>query len=75
MVLARLEEARKAGVDPAVLDERRQRLRDRIETPATAAASEAKQALQKEDTAGARAAMKRARDLKAQAEALDSAQP
>jgi len=68
-VLARLEEARKAGVDPAVLGERRQRLRDRVETLATAAASEAKRA------AAARAAIKRARDLKAQAEALGSTPP
>jgi len=74
-VLARLEEARKAGVDPAVLGERRQRLRDRVETLATAAASEAKQALQKNDAAAARAAIKRARDLKAQAEALGSTPP
>ena len=74
-VLARLEEARMAGADAAVLGERRQRLRDRVETLATAAASEAKQALQKNDSAAARAAIKRARDLKAQAEALDAAQP
>ena len=74
-VLARLEEARKAGVDPAVLDERRWRLRDRIETLAIAAASDAKQALQKNDAAAARAAIKRARDLKAQAEPLKQAAP
>jgi tetratricopeptide (TPR) repeat protein len=75
LVLARLEEARKAGVDPTVLGERRRRLRDRVETLATAAASKAKQALQKNDTAAARAAIKRARDLKAQAKVLDSGQP
>ncbi|MGH2668089.1 MAG: hypothetical protein ACRDH5_03045 [bacterium] len=74
-VLARLDEARQLGVDAAVLGERRQRLRDRVETLATAAGLEAKQALQKNDAAAARAAIKRARDLKAQAEALDSAQP
>ena len=73
-VLARLEEARKAGVDPAVLAERRRRLRDRVETLATAAASDAKQALQTSDAAAARAAIKRARDLKAQAEALSRPQ-
>ena len=75
LVLARLEEARKAGMDPTVLGERRRRLRDRVETLATAAAAEAKQALQKNDSAAARAAIKRARDLKAQAIALDSGQP
>jgi len=36
---------------------------------------EAKQALQKNDAAAARTAITRARDLKAQAEALDSPQP
>ena len=75
LVLARLEEMRKTGMHPTVLGERRQRLRDRVETLATAAASEAKQALQKNDSAAARAAIKRARDLKAQAIALDPGQP
>ncbi len=74
-VLARLEEAREAGAEPAVLDERRRRLRDRVEILATAAASEAKQALQKNDAAAARAAIQRARDLKAQAAALDAVRP
>ena len=74
-MLARLEEARKALVDPAVLGERRRRLRDRVETLATTAASEAKNALQRNDTAAARAAIKRARDLKAQAQDLNSAPP
>ncbi|MGQ0592353.1 MAG: protein kinase domain-containing protein, partial [Gammaproteobacteria bacterium] len=74
-VLARLDEARQLGVDAAVLDDRRRGLRDRVETLATAAGLEAKQALQKNDAAAARAAIKRARDLKAQADALDPAQP
>jgi len=74
-MLARLEEARKAGADPAALDERRRRLRDSIVKLATAAASEAEEAVQKNDAASARAAVKRARDLKAQAEALDAARP
>jgi hypothetical protein len=73
-VLARLEETRKSGVELVVLDERRRRLRDRVETLAIAAASEVKLALQKNDAAAARAAIKRARDLKAQAETLDAAQ-
>ncbi|MGH8547852.1 MAG: hypothetical protein ACRERU_04510, partial [Methylococcales bacterium] len=73
--LARLEEARAEGVDPAALDERRRRLRDHIETLATAAASEAKKALEKKDVAGARAAIQRSRDFNALAAALESGEP
>ncbi len=74
-MLARLDEARKAGAEPAVLDERRGRLRDRIETLAAAAKSDVEQARKKKDPDGIRAAVKRLRDLNAQAAALDSAQP
>jgi hypothetical protein len=69
--------ARGGEPEPHVLGpaERRRRLRDRIETLAADAASDVKRALEKEDTPGARAAIKRSRDLKARAEALDSARP
>lgn len=74
-MLARLEEARKAGAEPAVLDERRGRLRDRIETLAAAVQSDVEQARKKKDPEGIRAAVKRLRDLNAQAAALGSTRP
>ncbi len=61
---------REAGVDPAALDERRKTLRDRIEALAAAAAADARKALAENDAAGARAAIQRSRDLKAQVASL-----
>jgi serine/threonine protein kinase len=68
--LTKLEQARTLGADAAAIATVRDHLHTRLETLAAAATEEAQQALKAKDTIKARAALKRARDLKTQVDAL-----
>jgi serine/threonine protein kinase len=68
--LAKLDQARALGADPAAITTVREHLRARLEALAAAATEEAQQALKAKDTARARAALSRARDFKSKADTL-----
>jgi len=68
--LTKLEQARSLGVDATAIATVKDKLHTRVETLAAAATEEAQQALKAKDTARARTALARAKDLKKQADAL-----
>ena len=68
--LTRIEQARTLGADASAIATVRDHLRIRLETLAATATEEAQQALRAKDTVKAREALKRAKDLKTQADAL-----
>jgi len=68
--LTKLEQARTLGADTTAIATVREGLRTRLEALAAAATEEAQQALKAKDTAKARAALKRAKDYKEQADAF-----
>jgi len=69
-VLTKLDQARALAADAAAIATVRDHLHTQLETLATAAAKDAQQALKAKDTVKAREALKRARDLKIQADDL-----
>ena len=68
--LTKLEQARTLGADTAAIATVRENLHTRLEALAAAATEEVQQALKAKDTAKARAALSRAKDLKEKADAL-----